>query len=211
MTSVKTSKRRKRLSAGERRDLIERSAATIFAQRGYHHASIEEIARRAGVTPPVVYDHFDSKLALHRRLLERTRDELLQIWREHLRPEASSGERVARAFDAWARFVQANPYAPRMFFVETTGEPEIQAIHAKIQAEARAALTGLLAGESDAEHFPDQQALEMAVEVIRAGLTGLAVWWLDHPEVGREEIVRTAINSIWIGLERVSRGEKKWA
>jgi len=47
----------------------------------------------------------------------------------------------------------------------------------------------------------------MAAEVIRSGLTGLAIWWADHPDVPRERIVTTAINAVWIGLERASRGE----
>jgi hypothetical protein len=47
----------------------------------------------------------------------------------------------------------------------------------------------------------------MAAEVIRAGLTGLAIWWIDHPEVPRERVVEAAVNSIWIGFERVQRGE----
>jgi hypothetical protein len=47
----------------------------------------------------------------------------------------------------------------------------------------------------------------MAAEVIRAGLTGLAIWWSDHPHVPREQIVTTAVNAVWIGFERVSRGE----
>jgi hypothetical protein len=47
----------------------------------------------------------------------------------------------------------------------------------------------------------------MAAELMRAGLAGLAIWWNDHPEVPREQIVATAINVLWIGLERVRRGE----
>lgn len=43
--------------------------------------------------------------------------------------------------------------------------------------------------------------------MIRAGLAGLAIWWGDHPEVSREQIVATAVNAIWIGFERVSAGE----
>ena len=50
----------------------------------------------------------------------------------------------------------------------------------------------------------------MAAEVIRAGLTGLAIWWSDHPDVPRERIVATAVNVVWIGFERVQRGEA-WA
>ena len=51
--------------------MIERAATQVFAERGYQGAGMDEIARRSGVTPPVLYDHFDSKLDLHRRLLER--------------------------------------------------------------------------------------------------------------------------------------------
>jgi hypothetical protein len=47
----------------------------------------------------------------------------------------------------------------------------------------------------------------MAAEVMRAGLAGIAMWWSDHPEVLREQIVATAVNVLWIGLERVRRGE----
>ena len=71
---------RRRLPAAERRELIEQAATRVFAEHGYAGASIDEIARRSGVSPPVVYDHFASKLALFTRLLERTRDELLAMW-----------------------------------------------------------------------------------------------------------------------------------
>jgi AcrR family transcriptional regulator len=196
---------RKRLSAAERRDVIERAATEVFAERGYHGAGMEEIARRSGVTPPVVYDHFESKLDLHRRLLERTRDELLAMWTEQLAGDEPAEQRVPRALDAWARYVEANPYAARMFFQETTGDPEARAVHERVQAQGRAALGALLG----AEQVPgDELGLEMAAEVIRSGLTGLAIWWSHHPEVPRERIVETAVNAIWIGFERVRAGER---
>jgi AcrR family transcriptional regulator len=189
--------------------VIEQAALEVFAERGYHAASIDEICRRSGVTPPVLYDHFESKLALHRRLLERTRTELLEMWRASLAGDAPAAERVPRALDAWARYVQEHPYAPRMFFHETTGIPEVAEVHAEVRAQAQAALGGIVAGELGAARPSGEQALAMeaASEVIRSGLTGLAIWWLDHPEVPREQIVRTAVNTVWIGLERVSRGE----
>jgi AcrR family transcriptional regulator len=201
---------RKRLTAAARREVIEQAALEVFAERGYHGASVDEIARRSGVTPPVVYDHFASKLDLHRRLLERTRDELLEMWRERLAGDQPAEERIPRALDAWAGYVQEHPYAPRMFFHETTGDPEIQAIHAEVQAQARSALGAILGTEPGAEEIAgsaDDEALEMAAEVMRAGLTGLAIWWNEHPHVPRERIVATAVNALWIGFERVRRGE----
>lgn len=199
------------MTAAGRRDVIERAAAGVFAERGYHGASIDEIARRSGITPPVVYDHFASKRDLYRRLLERTRDELLAMWGERLAGDAPAAERIPRALDAWARYVETHPFAPRMFFVETTGDPEIQAIHREVQTQARTALGALLGREPGAEHIAGTAAaqarsLEMAAEVLRAGLTGLAIWWTEHPEVPREEIVATAVNALWIGFERVSTG-----
>jgi AcrR family transcriptional regulator len=196
------------MSAEARREVIERAALDVFAERGYHGASMEEISRRAGVTPPVLYDHFDSKLALHRRLLERTRDELLEMWRTSLAGDEPPSERIPRALDAWARYVEAHPYAPRMFFVETTGVPEIQAVHEQVRDQASQALATIVGTEIGAERMAaDPVGMQMASEVIRSGLTGLAIWWADHPEVPRERIVQAAVNSVWIGLERVSRGE----
>jgi AcrR family transcriptional regulator len=201
---------RKRLTAAERREIIEAAATEVFAERGYHGAGVDEIARRSGVTPPVVYDHFDSKLDLHRRLLERTRDELLAMWSEQLAGAEPAEERVPRALDAWARYVEAHPYAARMFFQETTGDPEAREVHQRVQAQGRAALATLLGAEPGSGNIggADRLGLEMAAEVIRAGLTGLAIWWSHHPEVPRERIVETAVNAVWIGFERVRRGER---
>jgi AcrR family transcriptional regulator len=190
--------------------VIEQAALEVFAERGYHGASVDEIARRSGVTPPVLYDHFASKLDLHKRLLERTRDELLQMWTEQLAGEEPAERRIPRALDAWARYVEDHPYAPRMYFMETTGDQEIEAIHHEVQAQAGAALGAILGREPGAEAIAgshDAQALEMAAVVMRSALTGLAIWWSEHPEVAREQIVATAINALWLGFERVSRGE----
>ena len=201
---------RKRLSAAARREVIELAAMDVFAERGYHGAAMDEIARRSEVSTPVVYDHFESKPALHRRLLERTREELLEMWRENLGGGGTLEEQLARAFEAWARYVETHPYAPRMFFRETTGIPELRAMHRELAADANNALAEILAGLPGSAHLRTQgvpSAMEMAAEVIRGGLTELAIWWREHPEVSRDQIVATAMNTVWIGFERVSRGE----
>jgi AcrR family transcriptional regulator len=194
--------KRRRLSAAARREVIEVAAAGVFAQRGYHGASMDEIARASGVSVPVVYDHFPSKVALHQRLLERTSEELLAMWRTALAGDDPPAQRIPRALDAWARYVQAHPYAPRMFFTETTGDPEIRAIHRAAQERGLGAL-GAILGELSLGgplEGADTLTLQMTAEVIRAGLTGLAVWWADHPEVPRERIVATALDVVWVGL-----------
>jgi len=121
------------MPAAERRELIERAATKVFAEHGYAGASIDEIARRSEVSAPVVYDHFDSKLALFVRLLERTRDELLAMWMHTLAGEDPARIRMERAFDAWARYVESNRFASRMYFLEATGDPQARAAHREIQ------------------------------------------------------------------------------
>jgi AcrR family transcriptional regulator len=197
------------MSGTERRDVIERVAADVFAERGYHGASIDEICRRAGITPPVLYDHFGSKLDLHRRLLERTRDELLAMWKEQLGGDDPPEVRIPRSLDAWARYVQEHPYVPRMFFSETTGDPEVERIHRQVRAQGTGMLSAIVGREADPDDREDALAHEMASELIRAGLAGLAIWWADHPDVPREQIVATAMNVLWVGLERV-RGGAGW-
>jgi hypothetical protein len=83
-------------------------------------------------------------------------------------------------------------------------------MHEEVAAESRAEILPLLAGGSDGEGIVGPiaaEGVEMAWVVIRGVLQGLAMWWNGHPEVSREEVVATAMNSLWIGFERVSEGE----
>jgi len=195
------------MSAAARRDVIERAATRVFAEHGYAGASIDEIARRSEVSPPVVYDHFASKLDLFTRLLEHTRDELLAMWAQELAGEDPTDVRMRRAFDAWARYVESNRFASRMYFLEATGDPQARAAHRAIQAQGRVALAAILGREAAAERIAgggDPYGLEMAAETIRAGLAGLAIWWDEHPHIPRERIVATAMNVLWTGFAQLT-------
>jgi AcrR family transcriptional regulator len=198
------------MHAAQRREVIERAASEVFSERGYRGASIDAIARRAGVSAPVIYDHFASKQDLHRGLLERHYAELHQIWREQLAGDEPAETRIARAFDAWFAYVQDHPYAWRMLFRDTTGVPEIETIHRDVAASSRAAVLPLLARELAAQRIAgtaDPVAMELLWELVRCVLQGLALWWYEHQEVPRERIVATAMNALWIGFERAGDGE----
>jgi AcrR family transcriptional regulator len=201
---TRTQAPRRRLSAAARRELIEQAATQVFAEHGYAGASIDEIARRSGVSPPVVYDHFASKLDLFTRLLERTRDELLAMWVEELAGDAATEVRMRRAFDTWAQYVEQNRFASRMYFQEATGDPQARAAHRAIQAQGRAALSAILGRQPGAKQLAsDADGLEMVAETMRAGLAGLAIWWDEHPHVARERIVETAMSVLWTGFARL--------
>jgi AcrR family transcriptional regulator len=210
LSSAKSQTPRKRLSAAQRRETIEGAATALFAERGYQGASIGEIARRSGVTPPVLYDHFASKRDLYRSLLERHFAELREVWRENFVGEDPPARRVARSFDAWFAYIEAHPFAGRMLFRDTTGDPKIEAMHQEVAASSRAAIMGLFADQPGVEKVigPEvEEGLEMAWIVMRGVLQGLAMWWYEHPRVPRERVVATAMNSLWVGWERTQAGE----
>ncbi len=197
------------MTAPARRAVIERAATELFADRGYHGTSMEAIAQRSGVSVPVVYDHFASKKELHRRLLEQHFAELRDVWAQHLAGPQPAAERLGRAIDAWFAYVQDHRYAWRMLFRETTGDPEVEAIHRDVAARSRAALLPLLAQDpAGASASATPHTLEMLWEVFRAVLQGLALWWYEHQDVPRDQVVATAMNSIWVGFERLQGGER---
>ncbi len=209
-TSGTKNRPRKRLTAKARREVIERAATELFAERGYAAASMVEIARRSGVSVPVLYDHFPSKLELHRCLLERHFAELREIWQRTAAEDIGPEQRLPRALDAWFGYVQTHPYAWRMLFRDSTGDPEVQAIHAEVSAQSRAALLPLLAREPGAETIAgarNPESVDMVWEILRGVLQGLAFWWYEHQHVPREQVVATAMNALWIGFERAGKGE----
>lgn len=198
------------MTAEARRGVIEAAATELFADRGYRGASIDAIAVRSGVTPPVVYEHFDSKRDLYRRLLEAHFAELRGVWRQHLEGDDPLGDRIARACEAWFAYVEAHPFAGKVLFRDGAGDPEIEPVHREVAERSRAAVMQLFVAEPGAENVAgagDLEGLEMAWVVLRGVLQGLAVWWSDHPGVPRERVVATAMNALWVGLERAHRGE----
>jgi AcrR family transcriptional regulator len=201
---------RRRMKAAARRELIEAAATELFAERGYRGASIDEIARRSGVSPPVVYDHFASKQDLYRGIVERHYADLRQVWQEHFVGEDPVGERFARSFDAWFAYIEGHPFAGRMLFRDTVGDPGADAVQAEVAERSRAQVMTLFQAEPGTEDLSGSTravGLEMGWVVMRGVLQGLAMWWSEHPQVPREQVVATAMNSLWVGFERVLAGE----
>ena len=203
---------RRRIGFDARRALIVEAAREVFAARGYAGASMEEIARRAGITKATLYDHFSSKQALHLWLLDRQREELNRLGREQMSGGGTLEERVARTFDAFFRYVNEQPYAWRMLFRETTGDATVAIEHRRIHAEAAAVIATMLFDNADVPFLEDDRHPELASavgELIRGGLHAITLWWREHPEVPRETIVALCMDVYWIGLGQLCAG-RSW-
>jgi AcrR family transcriptional regulator len=167
-----------------------------FAERGYHAASIAAIARAAGISKPVVYDHFASKADLHLRLLADERDRLLAL--------TSAPATLEEGFEAFFAYVESHPYAWRMLFRETTGDPAVAREHERILAEARVGIARQIArGAAQGDHGA-RQRYELLAEGVMGVTHGLALWWQANPHVPRREIVRAATDLLVPGLARLA-------
>jgi AcrR family transcriptional regulator len=194
---------RRRLPTAQRRELLAKAASELFAQRGYEHVKMDEVAARAGVTKVIVYRHFGSKKDLYLALLAAHRDQLLHTLAEGMTVKRPLPERVEEVADSWFGYVESNPFAWRMLFQDVTGDPDIKAFHAGMRDTARAAIVGLLEAESSLDLNPT--TIEPVAELLRSAMTGLALWWLEHRETERATLVETIIQTTWQGLARVNR------
>lgn len=174
----------------------------VFAERGFKAASLDEIARRAGVTKPVVYRHAASKTELYVALLEAQIEELLTRVAAAIDPAAPPEDRLRAGIEGFFGYVAERPFAQRLLFRDAEAEPAVQAAHERAQGAATRAIAALLASEPALmRDEPDRLlALELFAEAIKTGLNGLAAWWWAHPEVPAEVLVDRATHLFWRGL-----------
>jgi AcrR family transcriptional regulator len=203
---------RKRLTGEERRVAILESALAVFAQRGYHASSIDDIAREGGVSKALIYEHFASKQDLYAELLEQHAGHLFSALAEAISEAGSSAPaRLAVGFDAFYGFVEEHRVAWRMLFREAT-DPEAVAVLDRITAEVTSFVAGVIAEDPGSRRGGDDEgAREQRIQVLAQLLVGavqsLANWWADHQELPRRRIVEMTMDFAWLGLQRLSQGE----
>ena len=204
---------RKRLSGEERRAAILDSALAVFAERGYHASSIDDIAREGGVSKALIYEHFSSKQQLYAELLEQHAGELFERLAAAMDQAANTGAaRLATGLDAFYRFVEEHRVAWRMLFREAN-DPEMVAVLERVVAQVTSVVAALIAEDpgsrtSVGDDEAREQAIEMLAQMLVGSVQSLSNWWADHQEVPRERMVEMTMDYAWLGLERLSEGDR---
>jgi len=193
-----------RLPADQRRTQLLDVARDVFAARGFHAASMDEIAEAAGVTKPVVYQHFPSKRALYVELLHDTRERLLTSLRAATGRAPTGRARVEEGFAAYFRFVTSNRSGFRLLFsASVRNDPEFAAIAEDTIETAADAITVLIEIP-----VPDEQRRVLAHALVgmseAAGRRALAD---DRAEQDPEAMARWVSELAWFGLRGVRAGE----
>jgi AcrR family transcriptional regulator len=142
-----------RLPAEQRRRQLLDVACGVFAERGFHATSMDDVASAAGVTKPVLYQHFPSKRALFVELLDDVGHQLLGELAIATGAATSGRERVEAGFTAYFRFVTGNEAAFRLLFgAAVRNDAEFTEIVERILDETAIAITQLIDIPGTAEH-----------------------------------------------------------
>ena len=213
--STRPSTTRRRLTAQERRDGILRAAGEIFAERGYHGSSIDDIARAAGISKALIYEHFSSKEEMHMRLLEENARLLLERLGQALAGKQSAEERLGAGVDAFFGFVEERRGAWRILFSEVA-DPDVARVLDRIVGQVTEVVAGLIAEDPGARSLPAKsererrQDIRMLAQMLVGSIQSLANWWAAHQQIPRERLVGRAMDFAWVGLDRLRTGER-WA
>jgi AcrR family transcriptional regulator len=134
-----------RLPAEQRRRQLLDTALEVFAASGFHGTSMDEVALAAGVTKPVLYQHFPSKRALYVELLEDVGNQLLTQLSSATDRATTGRQRVEEGFRAYFRFVDENGSAFRLLFgASVRNDPEFSAVADRFIDHAVAAISTLI-------------------------------------------------------------------
>ena len=185
-------------------------AGGVFAQRGFHAASMEEIAAGAGVSKPMIYNYFGSKEGLYFAYIELAGQRMLARMRDAVQAAGRAPEeRLWASALAFFGHVDDNRDEWAVLFGElaSRGAPfsrEVSGIRATVSDGTAALFDEVLDG---AGVSPDKigGTEPLAHAFVGAG-ESLANWWLDHPEESQAAMAARLMNVAWIGLGGLLEG-----
>jgi AcrR family transcriptional regulator len=189
-----------RLRAAERRAQLLGVARRLFARDGYRGASMESIAEAAGVTKPVLYQHFSSKRALYSALLANDLGRLTQELEASFSQAEDNEERLRRGFGAYFDFVDRHEDAFRLLFTEALGlDADFQRQVTEFRRWVAARVARIIAAEAGLAP-PRARALAAAIVGMAEGAVG---WWLDERRpLEPRELADELAGLAWKGFAR---------
>jgi AcrR family transcriptional regulator len=190
---------RRRMRAPERRQQLLDVARKVFGRKGYHTVTMDAVAKEAGVTKPILYDHFPSKRELYLALLEADLANLKERLREALESRTGNRERIRGSFQAYFDFVDDHAEGFRLLMQEAVGgEREFRDMVGRFRDGVLTQVTDVIVRESKGA-LDRERAEDVALGLI--GMAELAA--LRDPGAPKEERSRTVdtlVRLAWRGI-----------
>lgn len=190
------------MTAGERREQLIATARVVFAERGYDGAAVEEIAARAGVSKPVVYEHFGGKEGVYAVVVDRDVTMLMSMMRKAL-SGGSFRQLLEQAAVAFLDFIDEHPDGFRIL-VRDAPIGSQGASFQSILGDVASRVEGILVDAFEARgHDPEAAPMYSQMLVGMVGTTGQ--WWLDTRTPAKEIVAAHLVNLAWNGLSGMEK------
>jgi AcrR family transcriptional regulator len=189
------------MTGKERREQLLDVARALFAEKGFDGASVEEIAHRATVSKPVVYEHFGGKEGIYAVVVDREMDELLSRMTSALDEDAHPRTMLERAAGALLDYVDSSADGFRIMVRDSPVATSTGTFSSLLNDIASQVEHILGVQFSTRGYDPKLAALYSQALVGMVALTGQ--WWLDVRKPKKDEVAAHLVNLAWNGLSNL--------
>jgi AcrR family transcriptional regulator len=196
-----TARRAGRLPRTARRRQLLDAALAVFTTQGYHAAAMDDIAEKAGVSKPVLYQHFPGKRELYLALLDESAESLLDAVRAALASTHDNKLRVRATMSAYYHYVEDTTGAFRLIFEsDFTGEPDVRERVESVGRQCAEMISAVIAEDTG---LPEPEC-----RLLGAALAGVAqvtarTWTAEGSSIPREEAIDLVSSLVWRGIKGV--------
>jgi AcrR family transcriptional regulator len=188
-----------------RRQQVLEQAYQLFVEHGYHGASMDELARRVGVTKPVIYDLAGSKEQLFRDVMAGVQAELAASIAAAVAPEPDLAGRLHAGILAFLRFTQRRSQGWAALLSMEAGGGEVT----RTLRRGPVALVAALLGEGAGHRKLDARTLEILAQAINGAVEFVALWRQEHPEESPEALAALLAGLLTPGLVALSQPRRR--
>ena len=194
---------RTRMTGRERREQLIEVGRALFAEKGFEASTVEEIAARAGVSKPVVYEHFGGKEGLYAVVVDREIQTLLAAITGALDGRAHARALLERAALALLDYVENSSEGFRIL-VRDSPTGQSTGSFASLISDVASQVEHILAAEFRARDL-DPAAAPMYAQMLVGMVAMTGQWWLDSRRFTKHEVAAHVVNLAWNGLTELER------
>jgi AcrR family transcriptional regulator len=187
-----------RLPRLARRRQLLGAAQEVFVAQGYHAAAMDEIAERAGVSKPVLYQHFPGKLELYLALLDEHAEALVSTVREALESTSDNKLRVQASMRAFYDFVAGEGEAYRLVFEsDLRNVAPVRARVERANQQCAEMIARVIAEDTDA---PSDEAYLLGMGLVGMAEVSARYWLAQHQAIPKETAEKIIARLAWRGI-----------
>lgn len=196
-----------RLPRKARRAQLLDSALEVFVAQGYHSAAMDDIAERAGVSKPVLYQHFPGKLDLYLALLEQSSDRIIDATKAALASTTDNKLRVIATMQVFYDYVANAQGAFRLVFEsDLTNEPAVRAQVDRVTSVCADEITHVIS--EDTGLSPEASRL-LAVSLVGMAQVSARYWLAEGGEIDQSDAATLVAGLAWRGISRFPRADEQ--